>query len=126
MFERVATSPLMTDAFPILDLAGLDALAASPGVTVLDFTAQWCGPCKTLDPVLAGVARAYAGRVQVVAIDVDDAPALAQRFAVRSVPTVVLWRDGREVGRFVGARPVRFVTGVVDRALAGDSAIAAP
>ena len=60
----------------------------------------------------------------------DDDPergrAAAQQFGVRSMPTVVLWRDGREVGRFVGARPRAFVAGMIERALAGDVAIASP
>jgi thioredoxin 1 len=110
---------------PTIDLAAFDALAASPGVTVLDFTAKWCGPCRTLTPILTDLATRYPA-VRVVAVDVDDEPALAQRFSVRAMPTLVLWRDGREVGRVVGARPARFVTGVVERALAGDTAIAAP
>jgi len=94
------------------------------GVTLLDFTAKWCGPCRQLAPVLAQVARSHS--VRVVEIDVDDEPELAERFGVRAMPTVVLWRDGREVGRMVGARPARFVTGIVERALGGDVAIAAP
>ncbi|MND07158.1 Thioredoxin [compost metagenome] len=59
-------------------------------------------------------------------IDVDQQIELAAQFAVRSMPTVVLWRDGREVGRFIGLRSRAFVAGVVARALAGDSAISAP
>jgi thioredoxin len=95
-------------------------------VTLFDFTAKWCGPCKQMEPVLDRVAEDYAGRVRVVAVDVDDEPLLAQQYNVRSMPTFVLVRDGREVGRVVGARPRAFITGVLDRALAGDVAIASP
>lgn len=102
-------------------------VATYPGmVTLYDFTARWCGPCRQLAPVLAALERDYAGRVEVVAIDVDDDPIRAQQFAVRSMPTLVLVRDGREVGRVVGARPRGFLAGVLDRALAGDVAITAP
>ncbi|HZJ71253.1 MAG TPA: thioredoxin family protein, partial [Planctomycetota bacterium] len=69
---------------------------------------------------------AYAGRVRFLAVDVDAEPALAEQFGVRAMPTVVLLRDGREVGRVVGSRPRAFVAGMLDRALAGDVAIAAP
>ena len=97
---------------------------STPGLTLIDFTAAWCGPCRQLTPVLQAVAAAKD--LRLVDVDVDHDPLLAQQFGVRSMPTVVLWRDGREVGRFVGARPRAFVTGMVDRALAGDVAIAAP
>jgi thioredoxin len=111
---------------PTIDAAEFAALAAKPGVTVLDFTAAWCGPCRTLGAVLEVVATELAGQARFAAIDTDRDPDLAQRFNVRSMPTVVLWRDGREVGRIVGARPRAFVRGVIDRALAGDVAIASP
>jgi len=97
---------------------------STPGLTLIDFTAAWCGPCRQLAPVLEAVAATK--NVRVVEVDVDHEQLLAQQFGVRSMPTVVLWRDGREVGRFVGARPRAFVAGMVDRALAGDVAIAAP
>jgi len=103
-----------------------EALLNTPGLTVVDFTARWCGPCKQLAPVLHEVEKEYAGRARVVAVDTDDEPVLAQAFRVTAMPTVVLLRDGREVGRFVGARPKKFVVGVLERALAGDVAIAAP
>jgi thioredoxin len=111
---------------PTLDLPAFDSLSRSPGLTVLDFTAAWCSPCKTMGAVLGVLAAELGPRVRFAAIDVDQEPALAERFLVRSMPTVVLWRDGREVGRIVGARPRAFVAGVIDRALAGDVAIAAP
>lgn len=98
---------------------------SAPGLTVLDFTAAWCGPCKQLAAVLAVLERELP-EVRFAAIDTDRDPDLAQRFDVRSMPTLVLWRDGREVGRVVGTRPRAFVRGMIDRALAGDVAIAAP
>lgn len=116
----------MTDAIPLLDQVRFETAAAAPGVTVIDFTAAWCPPCRVLGSVLGVLAGEYAGRARFVAVDVDAEPAIAERFGVRAMPTVVLWRDGREVGRLVGSRPRAFVAGMVDRALAGDVAIAAP
>ncbi len=116
----------MADAIPVLDRDRFETAAAAPGVTLVDFTAAWCPPCRVLGAVLAALVPAYAGRVQFTAIDVDAEPALAERFGVRAMPTVVLLRDGREVGRLVGSRPRAFVAGMLDRALAGDVAIAAP
>jgi len=113
-------------ALQSIDLATFESLANTPGITVFDFTAAHCGPCRTLAPILEALAVEYAGRARVVAVDVDREPMLAERFLVRSMPTLVVWRDGREVGRIVGTRPRNFVAGVLDRALAGDVAIAGP
>ncbi|HEY5926193.1 MAG TPA: thioredoxin family protein [Kofleriaceae bacterium] len=97
-----------------------------PGITLIDFSAKWCGPCKVMEPVMAALAQEYAGRVRVVEIDVDEEQLLAQQYNVRSMPTFVLVRDGAEVGRVVGSRPRAFIAGMLDRALAGDHAIASP
>src|SRR5512140_2363397 len=104
-------------SIPTVDLASFEAVTATAGITVLDFTAAWCGPCKTLKPILAGLQVEYGARIHVVAVDVDHDPVLAERFGVRSMPTVVLMREGREVGRAVGARPRAFLAGMLDRAL---------
>lgn len=95
-------------------------------VTLYDFTAKWCGPCRVMKPVLDALAKEYAGRVKLVEIDVDEDQLTSQQFNVRAMPTYVLVRDGREVGRFVGSRPRAFVAGVLDRALSGDVQITAP
>ncbi|HEY4176445.1 MAG TPA: thioredoxin family protein [Kofleriaceae bacterium] len=91
---------------------------------ILDFTAAWCGPCKQLKPVLTALSTEY--KADLVEIDVDVDPTQAQLYNVRAMPTVVLLRDGKEVGRFVGARNRAFVSGMLDRALNGDVAIASP
>ena len=103
-----------------------DLATLTTGTIVLDFTARWCGPCKQLAPTLAALERDYRGQIRVVAIDCDDEAHLAQQFVVRSVPTLVVWRDGREVGRVVGARNKGFLAGVIDRALGGGVAITCP
>jgi thioredoxin 1 len=85
--------------------------ALSPGVTVVDFSASWCPPCRALEPELEAVAETLHGQAKVFKIDVDSDPMLAQRFGVRGVPTVVVLKDGREVDRFVGAAPRSAILG---------------
>ena len=76
------------------------------GLPVLvDFFADWCGPCKALAPVLQAVARTHAGRLRVVKLDVDKNPAVAQQFRVQGVPTLVLFKGGAPVWRQSGVLP---------------------
>lgn len=69
---------------------------------LVDFYADWCGPCKVLAPKLDELAAAETGHVLFAKVDTDHAPSIATRYAIRSVPTVVLFQDGEEVGRSVG------------------------
>lgn len=102
------------------------ATCTSMQIKLLDFTAKWCGPCRQMEPVLAALQKEYGDRLTIVPVDVDDDPIAAQRYNVRSMPTFVFERDGREVGRIVGSRPKAFVVGVLDRVLGGDVSVAAP
>ncbi|WP_437670838.1 thioredoxin [Sorangium sp. So ce131] len=69
---------------------------------LVDFSASWCGPCKRLAPVVDEIADETAGQVKVVKLDVDESPAAAQRFAIRSLPTVMAFRNGEPAGTHVG------------------------
>ena len=75
----------------------------SPLPVLVDFHATWCGPCKVLAPVVEEIARERKGALKVVKVDVDVASATAARLEVQSVPTLILFRDGKEVRRRVGA-----------------------
>jgi thioredoxin 2 len=74
---------------------------------LVDFWATWCGPCRIVAPALESLARRFAGSLKIVRVDIDQSPALAQRFGVQGVPTLVLLRGGSEVDRRVGAAPER-------------------
>jgi len=74
------------------------------GVTLVDFHANWCGPCRMLAPVLEQVAKDIKGKAFVGKIDIDNEQKTASRFQITSVPTMILFKDGKEVNRLVGLR----------------------
>lgn len=77
----------------------------SPTPVLLDCWADWCGPCHALAPTIDALARDYAGRVTVAKLDVDANPATADRFEIRGIPTLLLFRDGQLVDRLTGVHP---------------------
>lgn len=97
-----------------------DVIEASKSALVLvDFWAEWCGPCKTLGPLIEKVVDARAPKVKLVKIDVDANQALAAQFRIQSIPTVYAFLDGRPVDGFQGALAERELTQFVDRLLSG-------
>ncbi|MDR2616111.1 MAG: thioredoxin [Oscillospiraceae bacterium] len=75
------------------------------GDTLVDFWADWCGPCKMLAPVIEELAEEYEGRVKVGKVDTDAYGEIAESFGITGIPTVILFRDGGEVTRIVGVHP---------------------
>ncbi len=88
-----------------IDTASFIAATAGPTPVLVDFWAPWCGPCHAVAPVLEELAEELAGRVRIAKVNVDDEPDLADRFDVRGIPTMILFSDGRELDRKVGALP---------------------
>ena len=84
---------------------------------VVDFWAPWCGPCRMVAPELEKVARTGAGEFLLVKVNTDAVPELGERFRIRSIPTMAIFRDGREVTRTAGARPAADILALVRQAL---------
>ena len=77
----------------------------STGKVLVDFWADWCGPCNMLTPVIEEIAQQVSGRAKVAKVDIEEESALAARYRVMSIPTVILFENGVEAKRFVGVQP---------------------
>lgn len=84
---------------------------------LVDFSATWCGPCKAIAPLVGQVADEYEGKVKVGTIDIDENPGIAQRFGIKGVPTLFVFKGGEVVGKMVGAAPKQNIAALVQRAL---------
>ena len=84
---------------------------------LVDFTASWCGPCRMIAPFVEQLAEEYAGRAKVAKLDIDENPATAQRFGIRGVPTLYVFKGGEVVAQQVGAVPKQKIAQLIDRAL---------
>jgi thioredoxin 1 len=85
-----------------LNDANFEAVTSKGLPVLVDFYADWCGPCKALTPVVTELASEFEGRAVIAKVNVDEAPELAGRFGVRSIPTLVLLENGEETDRIVG------------------------
>jgi thioredoxin 1 len=82
-----------------------EEVAKSAIPVMIDFFAEWCGPCKQLTPIVEELAGEWEGKVKIVKLNVDDSQETAQKFGVMSIPTLVFLKDGEEVDRVTGALP---------------------
>jgi thioredoxin 1 len=94
------------------------AIESSEKPVLVDFWAEWCAPCLILAPVFEKLAEEYGDQIEFAKVNVDEVPELANRFAVRSIPTLALLRDGAVVERLVGARPYQELAQLLERYVA--------
>ena len=84
---------------------------------VVDFWATWCGPCRALAPEVEEVASEYEGKAEIVKCNVDDCEEIAAQYSIRSIPTLIFFKDGKAVDRLVGAVPKSEITAKIDALL---------
>jgi thioredoxin 1 len=84
---------------------------------MVDFWAEWCGPCKMIAPALEELANEYAGKARIAKVNVDDAGALASKFGIMSIPTLLIFKGGQVVGQTVGAKSKAALKSMLDGVL---------
>lgn len=89
----------------------------SPIPVLVDFWAPWCGPCKMIAPVLEEIAQEYGDKIKVVKLNIDDNQNTATQFGVRSIPTLILFKNGSELGKMVGVQSKESIKQLVDKSL---------
>ena len=93
-----------------------DVLDRDP-VVVVDFYANWCGPCRIVAPIMEKLATEYDGKAKFMKLDVDDSPSIANQFGIMSIPTLIVFRNGKPAEKFVGAAPAQHYRDIIERVL---------
>lgn len=100
-----------------LNLENFNEIVKSDKPVLVDFWATWCGPCRMVGPIIEQIAEEYAGKINVGKVNVDEEGTLAAQFAIVSIPTVILFRDGKIVEKIIGARSFDDYADMIDKIL---------
>ncbi|HMP88852.1 MAG TPA: thioredoxin [Kiritimatiellia bacterium] len=93
----------MSEAIEHVNASTWSTVTGSSLPVLVDFWAEWCGPCRAIAPVLEELAKEYEGKLKIVKVNVDEAPDIAQQFGIRSIPTLLVFKNGTVVDQSVGA-----------------------
>lgn len=105
----------MVNILHVQQESGWKTIESSPTPVLVDFWAEWCAPCRMLAPTIEKLAEAYGERINFAKVNVEEMPELASRFGIRSIPTLVLLREGKLIERIVGLRPYEELARLLDQ-----------
>ncbi len=104
-------------AVQVTDKTFADEVLNSNIPVLVDFWATWCGPCRSVGPIVEELAESFSGRVKVTKLNVDENPATPGQYGVRGIPTLILFKDGKVLDQIVGAVPKARLVAMVEKAL---------
>lgn len=102
-----------------LSQQNFDEVVGSDGLVLVDFWAEWCGPCRVIGPALEELGAEYAGRLTVAKVNIDENPMTPSQFNVRGIPTLIMFKNGKPAATHVGAVPKTALKAWIDKNLAG-------
>ena len=109
---------MASDKLVVLTDADFDQVVAGDKPVLVDFWAEWCGPCRRMSPIVEELAEAYEGRMIVAKVNIDEHQAAANRLGIQSIPTLVIFKDGQPAAEVIGVRPKEHVVDAIERVLA--------
>ncbi|MDD2496427.1 MAG: thioredoxin [Tissierellia bacterium] len=108
----------MSEKILHLDTKQFDEVINKEKLVLIDFWATWCAPCRMLAPVIEKIAEQYDGKLVVGKVDIDEQQELAIRYGIQSIPTVILFKDGKVVAKEIGVKPLKAFTSLLDSEIA--------